>query len=159
MSTVGRRLRQLRLGETPRLMILAGLVGIGAGLGAVVLIRAIEVVSSAAHGIGDLLTLDRAWPFVVLPLGVWLSWRLTSWLAPEVAGHGVPQIIAAIAVRGGRVRARVMGLKTVATALTIGSGGSAGREGSIAQIGASIGAWTARVAHLTENDVRVLVAA
>ena len=120
-------------------MILAGLVGTGAGLGAVVLIKAIELVTSAAQSIDGLLTLGRAWPFVVLPLGVWLSWRLTSWLAPEVSGHGVPQIIAAIAVRGGRVRARVMALKTIATALTIGSGGSAGREGSIAQIGSAIG--------------------
>ena len=140
-------------------MVLAGLVGVGAGLGAVILIRAIELVATAAGGIDDLLTLGRAWPFLVLPLGVWLSWRLTSWLAPEVSGHGVPQIIAAIAVRGGRVRARVMALKIVATALTIGSGGSAGREGSIAQIGSAIGAWLARLAHLSENDVRVLVAA
>lgn len=140
-------------------MILAGLVGVGAGLGAVILIRAIELVATVAGGIDDLLTLGRAWPFLVLPLGLWLSWRLTSWLAPEVSGHGVPQIIAAIAVRGGRVRARVMALKTVATALTIGSGGSAGREGSIAQIGSAIGAWLARLARLSENDVRVLVAA
>jgi len=140
-------------------MILAGLVGVGAGLGAVVLIKAIELVASVAQDIGDFLTLGRAWPFVVLPIGVWLSWRLTSWLAPEVSGHGVPQIIAAIAVQGGRVRARVMAMKTVATALTIGSGGSAGREGSIAQIGSAMGAWMARLAHLSENDVRVLVAA
>ncbi len=159
MSLVSSWLRRLRLGETPRLMILAGLVGVGAGLGAVVLIKAIEIVSSAAQDFGDSLTLGRAWPFIVLPAGVWLSWRLTSWLAPEVSGHGVPQIIAAIALRGGRVRARVIALKTVATALTIGSGGSAGREGSIAQIGSAIGAWVARLAHLSENDVRVLVAA
>lgn len=140
-------------------MILAGLVGVGAGLGAVVLIEAIDLVRSAAEGIGDLLSLGRFWPLVTLPIGIWLSWRLTSAFAPEAAGHGVPQIIAAIAVRGGRIRSTLMGIKTVATALTIGSGGSAGREGSIAQIGSSIGSWVARVAHLSENDVRVLVAA
>jgi CIC family chloride channel protein len=107
--------------------------------------------------IGD--QLGRAWPLVTLPIGVWMASRLTARFAPEVAGHGVPQIIASIAVRGGHVRARVAGLKTVATALTIGSGGSAGREGSIAQIGSSIGSWVARVSRLGENDVRVLVAA
>lgn len=138
-------------------MLLAGLVGVGAGLGAVVLIEAIDLVSAGATFAGD--GLGRWWPMVTLPVGIWLSWRLTSWLAPEVAGHGVPQIIASIALRGGHVRARVMGLKTVATALTIGTGGSAGREGSIAQIGSSIGSWFGRVARLGENDVRVLVAA
>ncbi len=138
-------------------MLLAGLVGVGAGLGAVVLIEAIELVSSGTSYVGD--HLGRWWPLVTLPVGIWLSWRITSWLAPEVAGHGVPQIIASIAVRGGNVRARVMGLKTLATALTIGTGGSAGREGSIAQIGSSIGSWFGRVARLGENDVRVLVAA
>jgi len=138
-------------------MLLAGLVGIGAGVGAFALIKAIEVVASGASLVEDLV--GRWWAVATLPVGIWLSWRLTSRFAPEVAGHGVPQIIASIAVRGGQVRPRVMGLKTVATALTIGSGGSAGREGSIAQIGSSIGSWAGRVANLGENDVRVLVAA
>ena len=138
-------------------MVLAGLVGVGAGLGAFVLIEAIDLVASGASLIGD--RLDRLWPLVTLPVGIWVASRLTARFAPEVAGHGVPQIIAAIAVRGGHIRARVTGLKTIATALTIGSGGSAGREGSIAQIGSSIGSWVARVARLGENDVRVLVAA
>lgn len=140
-------------------MVLAALVGVGAGLGAVVLIEAIDFVSTGASRATDALSLGRFGVLLVIPLAIWVSWKLTVWLAPEVAGHGVPQIIAAIAVRGGQIRARVMGLKTVATALTIGSGGSAGREGSIAQIGSSIGAWLARLARLGENDVRALVAA
>ena len=153
------RLRPFRIGETPRLIVLAAIVGVGAGLGAVVLIGAIELVSTVAGSATGVEALGPVWPFVILPAGIWLSWRLTSWFAPEVAGHGVPQIIAAIALRGGRVRARVMGLKTVTTALTIGVGGSVGREGSVAQIGSSIGAWVARVTRLPEHDVRVLVAA
>ncbi len=138
-------------------MVLAGLVGVGAGLGAFVLIKAIDLVGSGASLVDD--RLGRAWPLVTIPVGIWFASRLTARFAPEVAGHGVPQIIASIAVRGGHIRARVVGLKTIATALTIGSGGSAGREGSIAQIGSSIGSWVARVARLGENDVRVLVAA
>lgn len=140
-------------------MVLAALVGLGAGLGAVLLIEAIGWVGSATSAFVDWISLGNLGVFVVIPLGIVLSWQLTLHFAPEVAGHGVPQIIAAIAVRGGRIRARVMGLKTVATALTIGAGGSAGREGSIAQIGSSIGSWLARVAQLGENDVRALVAA
>ena len=140
-------------------MVLAGLVGAGAGLGAVVLITVIDLVGTASRGVGDAFSLGRFWPLLTLPIGIWVSWQLTSRFAPEAAGHGVPQIIAAIAVRGGNVRARLMLLKTVATGVTIGSGGSAGREGSIAQIGSSIGAWMGRVARLREDDVRVLVAA
>ena len=149
----------LHLGGTPRLMALSGLVGIGAGLGAVLLIKAIAGVGRVAEELRDTVSLGRASVFLVLPVGIWLAWRITAWFAPEVSGHGIPQIIAALAIRGGHIRARVMGLKTVATALTIGSGGSAGREGSIAQIGSSIGSWVARLAQLNENDVRVLVAA
>ncbi|MCJ7726522.1 MAG: chloride channel protein [Acidimicrobiia bacterium] len=159
MSLARRSLDALHLGGTPRLMALSGIVGIGAGLGAVLLIKAIAAVGWVAGKVGDATSLDRAWVFLTLPAGIWLAWRITAWLAPEVSGHGVPQIIAALTVRGGHIRARVMGLKTVATALTIGSGGSAGREGSIAQIGSSIGSWVARKAQLGENDIRVLVAA
>lgn len=155
----GQSLRWFRVASTPRLMILSGVVGAGAGLGAVVLIQAIELVQAGVRHLGDTLSLGDFWPILIVPLGLWLSWRLTSLLAPEAAGHGVPQIIASIAVRGGRVRPRLMGVKTAATALTIGSGGSAGREGSIAQIGSAIGSWVGRVSKLSENDVRVLVAA
>jgi CIC family chloride channel protein len=159
MSLARRSLDALHLGGTPRLMALSGIVGVGAGLGAVLLIKAITAVGWVAEELSDALSLERTWVFLVLPVGIWVAWRLTAWLAPEVSGHGVPQIIAAIAIQGGHIRARVMGMKIVATALTIGSGGSAGREGSIAQIGSSIGSWVARAAQLSENDVRVLVAA
>jgi CIC family chloride channel protein len=148
-----------RLGRTPRLMILSALVGTGAGLGAVVLIEAIGWVTSAAAWLIDRLSLGEWGLLFLLPLALWISWQLTSRFAPEVAGHGVPQIIAAITVRSGRIRERVMVLKTVATAVTIGSGGSAGREGSIAQIGSSIGSALGRLARMGENDVIALVAA
>jgi CIC family chloride channel protein len=146
-------------GRTPRLLVLAALVGIGAGLGAVVLIQSLEWVGSATEWVVKNMTIGEFALVLILPIGIWISWRLGAWFAPEVAGHGVPQIVAAIAVRGGQIRARVMALKTVATALTIGSGGSAGREGSIAQIGSAIGSWLARIARLGENDMIVLVAA
>jgi CIC family chloride channel protein len=140
-------------------MILAALVGTGAGLGAVVLIEAIRWVTSGSTWLIERLSLGEWGVILVIPLAIWISWRLTVRFAPEVAGHGVPQIIAAIAVRGGRIRERVMVLKTVATALTIGTGGSAGREGSIAQIGSSIGSALGRLARFGENDVIALVAA
>ncbi|MFZ0624901.1 MAG: chloride channel protein [Acidimicrobiia bacterium] len=159
MSSWPQSIRSVRIGRTPRLMVLAGVVGVGAGLGAVVLIRAIEWVARAATWFGDQLSIGEVVVLLTLPIGIVIAWRLTMWFAPEVAGHGVPQIIAAITVAAGYIRTRVIALKTVATALTIGAGGSAGREGSIAQIGSAIGSWVARVARLGENDVIVLIAA
>jgi len=152
------RFAALRFGRTPRLLILAALVGIGAGLGAVILIQGIQLIGDVASWVTDR-TPGGAGVLLALPVGMVLAWRFTSWFAPEVAGHGVPQIVAAIALRGGAIRTRVIALKTVATALTIGAGGSAGREGSIAQIGSAIGSWLARAAKLGENDVAALVAA
>jgi CIC family chloride channel protein len=159
MSLLDRFSPRFRIGRTPRLVVLTALVGVGAGLGAVILIAAIEWVGTATDWIITHLDAGRAGILLVIPAGIWLAWRLITWLAPEVAGHGVPQVIAAITVRGGYIRSRVMGLKVVATALTIGAGGSAGREGSIAQIGSAIGSWLARVFQLGENDTIVLVAA
>lgn len=159
MTRLAQSIRTLRIGRAPRLMVLAAIVGVGAGIGAVILIKAIGWVGTGAEWLLSGMDLGRLGLFLVIPIGLWLSWRLTTWLAPEVAGHGVPQIILALTLRGGHIRARVMGLKTAATAVTIGVGGSAGREGSIAQIGSSIGSWVARAARLGENEVIVLVAA
>ncbi len=97
--------------------------------------------------------------FLVIPAGIWLAWAITAKWAPEAAGHGVPQILASLTLDRGRIPLRVPLLKTIATALTIGVGGSAGREGSIAQIGAGIGSFIGRVTKLDETETRALVAA
>lgn len=159
MNQTVRAARDFRFGRTPRLMILSVLVGTGAGAGAVLLIEAISLVATGAEKFGEIVPLGKYAVLLVLPATIWASWKLTAWFAPEVAGHGVPQIIAGITARGGAIRTRVAALKTIATALTIGGGGSAGREGSIAQIGASIGSWAARTARVGQNDVIALVAA
>lgn len=138
---------------------LAAVVGAAAGGGAAVLILALDLVSRVTARVADVPFLGDGWMFLTIPSGMFLAWALTNRFAPEVAGHGVPQIIAALTVRGGRIRARVAPLKTMATALTIGSGGSAGREGSIAQIGAGIGSMVGRFASLSETEMKALVAA
>lgn len=151
--------RFLKSGSIPALMVLGGVVGVGAGLGAVLLILTIRGVEAGIGTVVGLWGTGRAWTLLTIPAALWLSWRITSALAPEVAGHGVPHILEAITVRAGFIRPRVAPLKVVATGLTIGAGGSAGREGSIAQIGAAIGSWIGRRTGLAENDVTVLVAA
>ncbi len=151
--------RWLRPWGAAGLLLLSLLVGAGAGAGAAALIYSLEFVGRLTMRVADAPFVNGWWMFVTIPIGMFLAWLITALFAPEVAGHGVPQIIAALTVRGGYIRARVPLLKTIATALTIGSGGSAGREGSIAQIGAGLGSIVARASRIPEPEMRALVAA
>ena len=88
-----------------------------------------------------------------------IAWWLAKSFAPEIAGDGVPASTEALMVRGGHVRGRVAPLKLIATAFTVGLGGSAGREGPIVQVGAAVGSWLSRRFNMGEDQIRSLVAA
>ncbi|MBE0525921.1 MAG: chloride channel protein, partial [Candidatus Thorarchaeota archaeon] len=77
--------------------------------------------------------------------------------APEAKGHGVPEVMEAYTIHGGKMRLRVPFLKSLASAITIGSGGSCGREGPIAQIGAGIGSGIGDKLKLSKNETKTLV--
>ena len=77
--------------------------------------------------------------------------------AREAKGHGVPEVMTALATRGGRIRKRVVTIKVIASSLTIGFGGVAGREGPMVQIGSAIGSTIGQWTKLTSNNVRTLV--
>lgn len=140
-------------------MVVAAVIGVGAGLGAVLLIKSIDLITAGVEQLQSLVGGAPFWMFLTLPAGIWLAAMLTDRFGPEAAGHGVPQIIAAIRVRGGRIPLRIAPLKIAATAITIGVGGSAGREGPIAQIGAALGSATSRRLGLSEPVARSLIAA
>jgi CIC family chloride channel protein len=80
-------------------------------------------------------------------------------LAPEAEGHGTDALVKAFHQLKGRIRGRVPFVKTVASIITIGTGGSAGREGPIAQIGAGFGSFLASKLGLSERDRRLLMLA
>ncbi|ACS79231.1 chloride channel protein [Maridesulfovibrio salexigens] len=82
---------------------------------------------------------------------------ITNW-APEAQGPGVPEVIKALAVRGGVIRHRITFLKALATSLLIGCGASVGREGPVVQIGASLGSSAARIFRLDPSMLPVCVA-
>jgi len=92
-------------------------------------------------------------------LGGLLSGLLVYNFAPEAEGHGTDTVVKAFHRAGGFIRARVAPLKLVASAITIGSGGSAGREGPTALIGAGVGSIYATIAHRSDEQRRVLVLA
>ena len=102
----------------------------------------------------------RSWLFLLIPtLGGLVSGLIVFTVAPEAEGHGTDAMIDAFHRRGGYIRKRVPFVKILASAITIGSGGSAGKEGPIAQIGAGFGSFLASVLRLQSRDRRILVLA
>jgi CIC family chloride channel protein len=101
----------------------------------------------------------RRWTPALSPaLGLLLVGAITQYLAREVKGHGVPQILEALALRGGRIRPRVGLLGILAPAITIGAGGSVGREGPIALIGAAFGSTIGQLLGLGDAYLSLLLA-
>ncbi|MBT5434443.1 MAG: chloride channel protein [Rhodospirillaceae bacterium] len=94
-------------------------------------------------------------PAVVAGFVAWL----VKTFAPEAKGHGVPEVMDAIHYNEGRIRPQVVVVKALASALSIGSGGSAGREGPIIQIGAAMGSNLAQIIRLPVGQRLTLVAA
>jgi len=82
---------------------------------------------------------------------------ITYYFAREAKGHGVPEVIEAVALRGGRIRPRVVIAKMVASGICIATGGSVGREGPIVQIGSSLGSTIGQWLKIDERRLRTLV--
>lgn len=142
------------------MMTLAIVVGIGAGLGAIVFIEMIKFFNGIFFGRGAQVLgfLDGAYVIVLPALGGLLVGPLVHFVAPEAKGHGVPQVLMAIAIRGGRIRPVVVLAKALGSAITIGAGGSVGREGPIVQIGSALGSTIGQALKLSERRVINLVA-
>ncbi|MFE6888068.1 chloride channel protein [Streptomyces sp. NPDC057694] len=150
-------------------MVLAVLVGAGAGVGSIVFRWCIQTFTRIFSGRADYAAAPGSgnphvpWlgPFFVLVVpvvGGLLYGPLVNRFAKEARGHGVPEVMLAVAQRGGRISPKVAVVKTLASALTIGSGGSVGREGPIVQIGSALGSTLGRLSRLTEDRMKLLVA-
>ncbi len=97
---------------------------------------------------------------LILPaLGGIISGWLVYTFAPEAEGHGTDAAIDAYHNKGGAIRGRVPIIKTIASAITLTTGGSGGREGPIAQIGAGFGSFLATRLKLSDRDRRIMMAA
>lgn len=140
---------------------LAAVVGAVTGLGAVAFIEIIALCqrlffdggAQALAGLGG-------WYVVALPIiGGLMVGPLVHFFAPEARGHGVPEVMTAMEVRGGRIRPVVILVKTIGSAITIGSGGSAGREGPIIQIGAAVGSSLGQLLKIDRSRLLALVGA
>jgi len=101
--------------------------------------------------------LDWHWRLLIPALGGLIVGPLVYLFAREARGHGIPEVIKAVAVRGGIIRPRVAFVKALASAISIGSGGAVGREGPIVQIGSAIGSALGQLLRLPTLPVRTLV--
>ncbi|HDC92658.1 MAG TPA: chloride channel protein, partial [Candidatus Acetothermia bacterium] len=97
------------------------------------------------------------WAVVIPALGGLLVGLITRFFAPETKGHGVPEVMAAVATQGGRIRPRVALAKVLASGICIGTGGAAGREGPIVQIGSALGSTVGQYLRLPPGELKVLV--
>ncbi|KAA9155276.1 chloride channel protein [Amycolatopsis acidicola] len=151
------------------LAVLAVAIGAGAGLGAVVFRWLITTFTHLFSGHADYsaaggeahpwLPALGPWFLLIAPVLAGLIYGpLVYRFAPEARGHGVPEVMYAVAEKGGRIPAQVTVVKALASALTIGSGGSVGREGPIVQIGSALGSTFGRWFRLPEGRLRILVA-
>ena len=150
----------IRSNELVSGLVLSFVVGAIAGLGAVVfrwLISTFQALffSSGANYLGFL---GQYYVILIPAAGGLIVGLLVYFGAREARGHGVPEVMEAVAVRGGRIRPRVALVKVLASSICIGSGGSVGREGPIVQIGASFGSTVGQWLRLSDGWVRTLVA-
>ena len=141
---------------------LAALVGVLGGLFAVAFRHFIHLVQETAWRM-PAFTLDGLrgqpwWMVVLVPAaGGLVVGGIIRLFAREAKGHGVPEVIEAVMLRGGRIRPRVVIAKMIASGICIGSGGAVGREGPIVQIGASLGSSIGQWLNMGERRVRTLV--
>lgn len=163
------RLRRSILAGSTGLTVLALLVGVGAGLGAVAfrymilgftyLLSGHRDYSAAGHAANPLVPGLGMWFVLIVPVvGGLLYGSLVSRFAPEARGHGVPEVMLAVNKLGGRMRPQVPIVKSLASAVCIGSGGSVGREGPIVQIGSALGSLAGQLMRVPESELRLLVA-
>jgi CIC family chloride channel protein len=151
---------RFRLPQSTYLLLAAVVVGVGGGYGAVAFRALIGGATSIATWLTALMT-----PFlgpVALVASIGCGGAAAAWFAarfaPEARGHGVPEVMAAVALHGGVIRPRIILIKALASATTIGFGGAAGREGPIVQIGSAIGSLLGQVVRAPAPIVRTLVA-
>jgi len=148
--------------ETQILIGMSVVVGLGTGFGAVLFIRLIEYFKELFFGnyeqvLSDYIGDVNYWIPLVPLIGGILVGPIVYKFASEARGHGVPEVMEAVARKGGIIRPRVALAKAVASSICIGSGGSAGREGPIVQIGSAIGSSIGQVFQMSPGRVKVLV--
>lgn len=169
-------LKSLNIQSIGRWIVYSIFIGIVSGLGAIIFYLALQAGLHFFLGViagfyppspggepplfGEEATTMIRWLFLLIPaVGGLISGFIVYQFAPEAEGHGTDAVIESFHHQGGVIRSRVPIIKTIASAFTLGSGGSGGREGPIAQIGAGFGSFLANVLKLSERERRIMMMA
>lgn len=156
-------LPHLNVSEHAIMIFMAIIVGVLGGYGAIVFRLFIRFSQSTFFGTGGTSFLDHvmtlSWYAKLIPpvIGGLLVGPIVYFFAREARGPGVSETIEAVAMRGGLIRRRVFFVKILTAAISIGSGGSAGREGPIVQIGSAIGSLFGQITRVSADRMRTLV--
>ncbi len=156
-------LQHLRMTEHTFMVVVAVVIGLLGGFGAIFFRFAIRFFEGVFFGSWQY-TLNYAlqlpWYIKLFApaAGGLIVGPIVFYFAREARGHGVPEVMESIVLRGGAIRPRVMIAKVIASAVSIGSGGSVGREGPIVQIGSAIGSALGQVLKVTGSHLRTFVA-
>jgi CIC family chloride channel protein len=151
------------------LLVMALIVGAAAGLGAAAFRELIylftwlftghQTFGQDGHAASLHIPFMGIWFVLIVPVIAGLIYGpLIQRYAREARGHGVPEVMLAVAENGGRIRPPVTVVKALASALCIGGGGSVGREGPIVQIGSALASTLGQLVRMSEGRLRVIVA-
>jgi CIC family chloride channel protein len=162
LKTLRRLHDGLRQTEQIYMVVVAVVIGLLGGLCAVGFREFIQIVNRIAWRQGPytleyLSGLPFWWKLLAPAAGGLLVGIIIHAFAREAKGHGVPEVMEAVALRGGRIRPRVVIAKLLASGISIGSGGSVGREGPIVQIGSALGSTIGQWLKIDQRRLRTLV--
>ena len=145
------------LDTTTRLSALAVLVGVMGGLSAVVFYYLIRFVFFIFYYVPYLFNIPFELLLIVIPTLGGLFIALMSTKSNEASGHGIPDIIETVAYNNGNTSYSLPFVKMVASSITLGTGGAAGKEGPICQIGGGFGSMIGQIFNLTAEEKKDLV--
>ena len=148
--------------EIAIMAILGIIIGLAGGFGAIGFRYLIGFFQAISYGsAGELLDVISSIPWyfrIGIPaLGGLVIGPIVYFLAREAKGHGVPEVMEAVAMQRGIIRKRIVFIKALVSAICMGTGGSAGREGPIVQIGSAAGSTLGQMLKVSANRMRVLV--
>ena len=161
ISRIVHLVRERSFNEYTYTIFLAVTIGLLGGLGSVLFRYLILFFQYFFYGKGDMLSSasQLSWYYKILipAIGGLIVGPIVYFFAREAGGHGVPEVMENVALKGGKIRPRVVIVKSLASAICLGSGGSAGREGPIVQIGSAIGSTLGQYFRVSSYTLKTMV--